>query len=266
MTAKKLSQKEFVNRCKIIYGDQYKYDQTVYINTRSNVLIECKQHGLFEKNSRALLQGNGCKKCNSKWNSYINRKRMTTEEFIKKATDRHEGFYSYTRSNYINSRTKISITCPIHGDFEQQAGGHLEGYGCQKCGDLKHGDYRPWFIKTYFDRYPEKKNIPAKLYLLYNREENFYKVGITTKNNVEERIKYMKNYAFEVIDIVSDTMYNVAVAEQTILKNAIKYKPNKHFGGYSECIKEFVNIHQYVPQRVGNPIKEEVADYDIYSK
>ncbi|MGA1048605.1 MAG: hypothetical protein ACO3UU_11380 [Minisyncoccia bacterium] len=61
-------------------------------------------------------------------------------------------------------------------------------------------------------------------------------------------------------------MYNIAIAEQDILGNAIKYKPKKHFGGYSECIKDFVNIHQYVPKRVGYPIKEEVADYDIYSK
>jgi len=256
MSTKKLTQEEFIDRCKKIYGDQYSYEKIVYVNTRSNVLVECKDHGLFEKNARALLQGNGCRICNSRWKEYINRQRMTTKEFIKKANDKHEGFYSYKKSNYTNSRTKLVITCPIHGDFEQQAGGHLEGYGCQKCADLKHGDYRPWFIKTYFDKYPEKKNIPAKLYLLYNKEEDFYKVGITTKDNIEERVKYMSYYRFEIIDSICDTMYNIAIAEQEILAKATRYKPKKRFGGYSECIKEFINIHEYVPNRVGNPLKE----------
>lgn len=256
MTTKKLSQKEFIIRCKKIYGDQYNYDQTVYNNIRSNVLVECLSHGIFEKNARALLQGNGCKKCNSKWHSFIKKQRMSTQEFIKKANDKHEGFYSYKKSNYINSRSKVIITCPIHGDFEQQAGSHLEGYGCQKCSNKKHGDYRPWFIKTFFERFPEKKNIPATLYLLYNREENFYKIGITTKKNLEERIKYMSHYTFEIVDSVSDNMYNVALAEQKILQDVVRYKPKKRFGGYSECTKEFVNIHKYVPNRVGNPIEE----------
>jgi hypothetical protein len=256
MTTKKLTQDKFIDRCKEIYGDQYNYEKTVYVNTRSTVLVECKNHGLFEKNARALLQGNGCKSCNSKWKDYIKSRRMTTEEFIKKASDKHENFYLYNKSNYVNSRTKLIITCPIHGDFEQQAGGHLEGYGCQKCADLKHGDYRPWFIKTYFDRYPEKKNIPAILYLLYNKEENFYKVGITTKDNVEERIKYISHYTFDVVDKVSDTMYNIAVAEQEILAKATRYNPKKRFGGYSECIKEFINIHEYVPNKAGSPLRE----------
>lgn len=256
MTTKKLTQEEFIDRCKKIYGDQYTYENTRYINTRSNVSITCLDHGTFLKNARAFLQGNGCKKCNLRWIKYTESRRMTTEEFIEKANNKHNNFYSYEKSKYVNSRTDLIITCPIHGDFKQRAGGHIEGYGCQKCGNLKHGDYRPWFIKTYFDRYPEKKNIPATLYLLYNKEENFYKIGITTKNDVKERIKYISHYTFEIVDTVSDNMYNIAIAEQKILSSFSKYKPNKRFGGYSECIKEFVNIHEYVPSKVGNLIKE----------
>jgi hypothetical protein len=257
MSTKKLTQKQFIDRCVELYGDQYIYDKTVYKNTRTNVMVECKTHGIFEKNARGLLNGIGCKKCNTKWNNYVKRQRMTTEQFIEKATNKHEGFYSYEKSNYVNSRTKLTITCPMHGEFEQQASGHLEGYGCQKCADLKHGDYRPWFIKTYFDKYPEKKDIPATLYLLYNKEENFYKIGITTKDNVEERIKYISHYTFDVIDKISDSMYNIALAEQAILEISTKYKPKKRFGGYTECIKECIDIRKYVPNRVGNLIKED---------
>ena len=256
MTTKKLTQENFIARCKELYGEQYTYDKTFYVNTRSNVTVECKMHGIFEKNARALLQGNGCKQCNTKWKDYVKRQRMTTGEFVSKATNLHDGFYTYEKTDYFNSRSIVTITCPIHGDFEQRAGGHLEGYGCQKCGDLKHGDYRPWFVKTYFDRFPEKKNIPATLYLLHNKEEDFYKVGITTKENIEDRIKYMSHYTFDIIDKISDSMYNIAIAEQEILADAEKYKPKKRFGGYSECIKEYVDIHKYVPNMAGSPVKE----------
>lgn len=75
----------------------------------------------------------------------------------------------------------------------------------------------------------------------------------------------MSYYTFEVIDKVSNTMYDVAIAEQKILKDAIKYKPKKRFGGYTECIKNIVNIQDYVPSRVGHPIQEDRADNDISS-
>jgi hypothetical protein len=256
----KLTQEEFLQRCKENFGTEYTYEKTVYRNTRSKVIVTCREHGDFEKGAKALLDGVGCPKCDKKRRAYNERRRMTTEEFVAKATKKHDGFYLYDKSKYYNSRTKLTITCPIHGDFQQQAGGHLEGYGCQKCADLKHGDYRPWYIKTYFDRFPEKKNQPATLYLLYCAEEDFYKVGITVKENVEERVKYMAHYNFEVIDTVTDSMYNVSIAEQDILKEFEKYKPSKRFGGYSECITEKVDIHQYVPKGDGIPIKEEIAD------
>lgn len=252
MSTKKITQQEFIERCTILYGNRYTYEDSIYLNSRSNVSVYCREHGEFTKNARSLLSGAGCPKCNDKWNEYVKRSRLSTSEFIIKATDLHEGFYGYNKVNYVNSRTPVIITCPIHGDFTQTAGGHLEGYGCKKCANKKHGDYRPWFIKTYFDRYPENKDIPAILYLLYCEDENFFKVGITTKKDVNERIKYMKHYTFKVVDTVSDTMYNVCLAEQEILSEAEQYIPIKRFGGYSECIKNYVDIREYIPKVAGS--------------
>ena len=36
-------------------------------------------------------------------------------------------------TNYINSKTKVKIICPIHGIFEQVSFNHLNGSGCPKC-------------------------------------------------------------------------------------------------------------------------------------
>jgi len=59
------------------------------------------------------------------------------------------------------------------------------------------------------------------------------------------------------------TVYNVSMAEQKILKEHTLYKPKKRFGGYTECLKQFVDIHQYVPHKDGILTKEEKADNDI---
>src|ERR1035437_381577 len=60
--------------------------------------------------------------------------KLTTEEFINKARIVHGDKYDYSKTNYINKKTKIIITCPIHGDFEQIADYHRAGNRCQKCG------------------------------------------------------------------------------------------------------------------------------------
>lgn len=61
--------------------------------------------------------------------------RLTTEEFINRAIEKHENKYDYSLSNYINGITKIKIICPTHGVFEQLPSAHIgRGDNCPKCG------------------------------------------------------------------------------------------------------------------------------------
>ena len=60
-------------------------------------------------------------------------KALTQEEYIIKAAEVHSNKYTYLNTNYINSTTKIVITCPIHGDWETNPRNHLKGCGCPKC-------------------------------------------------------------------------------------------------------------------------------------
>lgn len=61
-------------------------------------------------------------------------KKLTTEEFIERAKAKHGDRYSYERCEYVNARTPVTVTCHVHGDFEQNANDHRTGYGCPKCG------------------------------------------------------------------------------------------------------------------------------------
>jgi hypothetical protein len=64
-------------------------------------------------------------------------KRVTTEEFIKKAQIIHGNIYDYSLVDYINCYTKIKIICQKHGIFEQRPDKHLQKRGCYFCGREK---------------------------------------------------------------------------------------------------------------------------------
>jgi len=60
-------------------------------------------------------------------------KRLTTEEFIKRAKEVHGDKYDYSKVKYTNKHTKVCIICPIHGEFWQEPNSHLYGCGCNEC-------------------------------------------------------------------------------------------------------------------------------------
>jgi len=67
------------------------------------------------------------------------RKLMTKDEFIQSAQSIHKNKdgtpkYTYDNVDYLNKYTKVSITCPLHGDFPQTPYNHLlGGEGCKTC-------------------------------------------------------------------------------------------------------------------------------------
>lgn len=55
------------------------------------------------------------------------------QNFITKSSKVHNNKYDYSLVNYVNSKTKVIIICPTHGEFEQQPNNHSSGRGCSKC-------------------------------------------------------------------------------------------------------------------------------------
>lgn len=60
-------------------------------------------------------------------------KKLTTEEFIKKAKSVHGERYDYSKVEYKEAHGKVCIICPIHGEFWQKANNHTNGQNCPKC-------------------------------------------------------------------------------------------------------------------------------------
>lgn len=59
--------------------------------------------------------------------------KLTINEFLSCAAAKHGNTYAYDKVHYVNSRTKVIITCDKHGDFHQRPGDHLNGQGCPSC-------------------------------------------------------------------------------------------------------------------------------------
>ena len=127
----KLTTMEFIEKAKEVHGDKYDYSKVEYKNAREKVCIICPKHGDFEQISNLHLQGSGCPKCAVG----IRAKsiRLTTGDFIKRVMEIHGSRFDYSKVDYKNINTKVTIICPIHGDFEQRPGDHLRGQGCYKC-------------------------------------------------------------------------------------------------------------------------------------
>ena len=63
-------------------------------------------------------------------------KKLTRDEFIRRAKGVHGEFYDYSKVNYVDSHTKVCIVCPVHGEFWQKPSSHVNlKNGCQKCYD-----------------------------------------------------------------------------------------------------------------------------------
>lgn len=59
--------------------------------------------------------------------------RRSNEEFAAAARKVHGEAYDYSRVDYRNNRTNVTMVCREHGAFEQTPSNHLKGRGCAKC-------------------------------------------------------------------------------------------------------------------------------------
>jgi len=87
--------------------------------------------------------------------------------FIQKANAVHPlNKCSYGKIIYINNKTKVTITCLIHGDFEQTPNHHLKGQGCPKCTHIISKPETIWLDSLNIDqKYRQAKIKIGKKYI-----------------------------------------------------------------------------------------------------
>lgn len=135
-TSKRLKSNEVILRIKEINKDKnWNYDKVEYTGFGNPITLVCNEidpitnkiHGEFNISLNNLLKGQGCPKCSGKHHH-------STKEFIELSKATHKYSYDYSKTKYINSKTAVIITCPIHGDFEIYPSNFIyKNQECPKC-------------------------------------------------------------------------------------------------------------------------------------
>lgn len=113
------------------HNHKYDYSKVIYKGNKEKVKIICPIHGIFEQQAGNHMHGQGCPEC-ANMQMRIDRQ-WSKDHFVEEAMSIHDNKYDYSKVNYINQNTKVTIICPIHGEFEQFPSAHLRGCGCPKC-------------------------------------------------------------------------------------------------------------------------------------
>lgn len=219
---------DFIKRSSAIHGGKYDYSKTEYINSRSKVLIICPIHGEFWQKANDHIRGHGCRGCAS------NAHQTSFSEFKKRSIEIHGDMYIYDEDKYTSGSHNTTITCPVHGAFNQRVNSHLRGNGCPKC--TKVG-----FSSISAERHIYAwSRIVATVYIIrcISTDERFYKIGLTT-GSVSRRLSGKMPYKYEIIEEIKTNLYSGVYIEKGIKEflREYKYRPKVKFGGYTECFK-----------------------------
>ena len=123
-----IDKEEFVRRAREVHGDKYNYDDTVYVNSRTEITILCPEHGEFKQRPWAHLAGNGCPKC-----APMGRPPRTKEQFLANVKKKYGDKYDYSKVEFVDMMTPVTIICPEHGEFEMSPRMHESGKECHIC-------------------------------------------------------------------------------------------------------------------------------------
>lgn len=159
MRLKKYSQFNESKKDKLIedfiktHSNKYDYSKVEYINNRTNVDIICPIHGTFSQNPYYHKMGGNCPSCSGN-------KKGDRESFIRNAKLKHGDIYDYSMVNYLGSKEKVDIICPIHGVFSQTPNMHLSRSSkCPKCGgrNKDNNSFIEDAIKLHSNKYDYSK-------------------------------------------------------------------------------------------------------------
>ena len=235
----KLTNETFIEKANLKHNNLYSYELVDYQGAHTKIKIICKQHGSFEQKPSNHLSNHGCPHCAYEAKAK-NQAATAKSEFEAKSREVHNSKYTYELVDYKNSYTKVSISCPVHGEFQQKPNDHLSGkQGCPVCALSENG----WTRTHFKDKCIKNNESQGILYILecFNNNERFIKIGITSRS-IKQRYKSKTcmPYSYTILhEIVGDPefIYDLETLLHKKSKN-YRYTPNIAFKGHvTECFK-----------------------------
>ena len=145
----KMKKTSVIEKLKNKLNDDFYILENTYNGCHSKIEIICKKcnKNFFKTPNQLIFKTkieNICPHCKNKRCLKSN-----YENFLLKAKEIHGNKYDYSKVEYINSKTKVCIICPEHGEFYQEPNSHLQGHGCPFCkSELKRNTTKGFIEKA----------------------------------------------------------------------------------------------------------------------
>lgn len=220
-TKLKVSKEKFQETAEKIHGvGTYGFHFAEYVSAHQKVKMWCYEHGLFEIAPAILHYGVGCPKC--AWAKNGAACKSNTEDFLRKAKDLHgENAFTWSKVNYVDAHTKITLGCHDHGDFTIKPCQILRGASCPRCS-----------TKGY------RKHLPGSLYVMVCGD--LTKIGISNKRTTLRRHNVSTSFG-EEFQILKEFKFEngstpLEIEQYLLKKLRMNYtQPKYKFDGYKEC-------------------------------
>lgn len=139
----------FIEKATKLHKGKFNYSLVDYIDAHTKVIIICPEHGEFLQDPNKHLGPNtkGCVKCWRNIQRILAKEQiktfdysittMTKEIYLEKCKAKYGDRFQYDLTDFKGlAKSKIKITCPIHGEFIASARSHIlnkDSTGCKKC-------------------------------------------------------------------------------------------------------------------------------------
>ena len=181
-------------------------------------------------------------------------KKNNIDDLVLKFKEIHKDKYNYSKSKYLNNRTKIEIICKEHGSFWQSPYSHSKGHGCPYCSKNKKMNNDEFIEKAKlvhgdlysYERINYKNNstpieVICKEHGVFKQTPGKHLIGrgcsdcggsiALTNDEFERKAKLVHGelYSYEKVNYKnSRTKVDIICKEHGIFSQ----KPNNHLSGY----------------------------------
>ena len=204
-----------------------------YKGDKEYVDVYCVIHNyIFPTKPNWLHHGSNCKFC------YNDRRgdslRKPIQQLLKEMNEKHNNKYKYPNleKEYKNNKSRITILCPIHGEFPQTVNHHLQGQGCWKCNQSHlEKSIEDILIENSIEFIPQYHNFDIIGY----KSVDFFLPKYNVVIECQGEQHFIENEFFGGKDSLKETIRGDTTKYDELKQNGIKaiYVLNKKFKQYS---------------------------------
>jgi len=166
--------------------------------------------------------------------------KLNKDNFAERATDFHNGEYTYAKVNYTGRGNEITVTCPTHGDFTTTPKNHLRAGHCPTCKPSPITSEAEYILRasathmnlytyesTVFTKSCEKSKVTCKSHgdFLISPNNHLRGKGCPECANTKKgwgRTKYVGAPAILYLVLVNNSLFKIGITKKTVRERYAK--------------------------------------------